>query len=149
MGRLMPGGHDPTHAFIATMDGNPSWRPGVEKVKAGGWPVNVGGAVIGTTGVVVAGCVDHGDAGIGKPGQFACQDSLGSNGEPLVVEQVAGDQESIGALLKRQVHQCAKRIAACLLKLLAQCRVVPPKRRVEVNVGRMNKLEGRVLAMQC
>ena len=112
-------------------------------MKAGGRPVDVGGAVIGATGVVVAGCVDHGDAGIGKPGQFACQDSLGSNGEPLVVEQVAGDQQRVSVFLDGEVDQGGKCLAARVLKALPQRRVVASIGGVEVDVSGVNDAHGR------
>ena len=88
-------------------------------MEVGGGPVNVGGAVVGPTGIVVAGGVDHGDTGIGESGQLARQHALGGDGQPLVVEEVASDQERVGSLLKGEVHQCAEGFAARLLKPLA------------------------------
>ena len=60
------------------------------------------------SGIVITGGVENLDVRFTQPGQLFPEESLGLEGKPLSVEQVAGDQKRLNALGERQVDSSAQ-----------------------------------------
>jgi len=96
---------------------------------------------------VVARDGDHGDGGVAQAIHLTREVRPGSVVEPVSVEEIAGDQQRVGAFLDRQIDQVRERGARGEAELLDGCPVVagePAHRAVEVDVGCVDELHSEL-----
>src|SRR5690606_16633403 len=105
-------------------------------------PGHVAGAVPETAGIVVAARVADADAPLPQPGELLGQKPLGGEGDPVLVEQVARDEERVGARAQRQVYRPPKSFPGRFPQPAAD--IVPPggEGRVQMDVGDVNEPKG-------